>query len=169
MKNIPTISDRLEALLRQGATLYTPAGQYPLAYAWHAPDWSALLLLYIDDGQLVEWRLSPTAYDYDARTHKLYVAYSSKDYLQVRPGDTAQQRMVRADCFRAQAEAMRLEAADAALILNTVGSSSASAQHVEEGLLRMDLHQLGAGLLLLKRWSHSSAQWKAWLRSTKPE
>ena len=170
MSNKLSISDRLAELLNAGAVLYTPSGQYPLAYAWHAPDWSALLLLYIADGQLVEWRLSPTAYDYDARTHKLYVAYSPKDYIQVRPGDTAQQRAVRINCFKTQVETMRMDAADAALIINTVlrqpDSGSAAAQHADDRLPQMDLRQLGAGLLLLKRWSHSSAQWKAWLRST---
>ena len=169
MSNKPSISDRLAELLNAGAVLYTPSGQYPLAYAWHAPDWSALLLLYIDDGQLLEWRLSPTVYDYDARTHKFYVAYSPKDYIQVRPGDTAQQRAVRINCFKTQVETMRMDAADAVLILSTVASGRAAAQHAEERLRQMDLHQLGAGLLLLKRWSCSGAPWKAWLRSTKPE
>lgn len=153
--------------MSQGAILYTSDGHYPLAYAWHAPGWSALLLLYIDEGQLVEWRLSPTAHDYDARTDKLYVAYSPKDYVQIRPGDTAEQRAVRLSCFNAQIEEMRLKAEDAALILNTVGSSGAAPQQVEEQLPHMDLHQLGAGLLLLKRWSQSGPTWKAWLRSTK--
>lgn len=164
-----TISDRLEALLRQGAILHTPAGHYPLAYAWHAPDWSALLLLYIDEGQLVEWRLSPTVYDYDAATRKLYVAYSPTDYVQIRPGDAAEQRTVRIHCFKNQVEAMRVDAADVALVLSTVDPGSAADQHVEEWLQQMDLRQLGAGLLLLKRWSSYSAQWKAWLRSTNPE
>jgi len=166
VKNTLTISDRLEALLSQGAILYTPDGHYPLAYAWHAPGWSTLLLLYIDGGQLVEWRLSPTAHDYDARTDKLYLAYSPKDYVQIRPGDTAEQRAIRLSCFNAQVKEVRLEAEDAALIIDTVTTQQGPGG-AEERLQQMDLQGLGAVLLLLKRWSQSSSQWRAWLRSTK--
>lgn len=78
------LTQSLNNLLEKGAELHHPKGRHPLAYAVPAPDWKKLKLLLLEENGLREWKIVPTAKDYDQATDKLYVAYSDEDYVQLR-------------------------------------------------------------------------------------
>lgn len=160
------LTRQLDNLLQKGAVLRHPGGERPLAYAAPAPDWEQLTLLLLEENGLREWKIVPTAKDYDEKTDKLYVAYSDKDYIQIRlcpAGEREANRKRMEDSYcgllkqlgaRAEADswpAREQEAIQRFVLGSVLEEPWQSYPAARKAAHQLDNRKLGAALLLLNR------------------